>query len=223
MPNHADFDAAIATAVRSAVPDAGADLIKTVTAGVVADPVWAALSWMDAATAEGALAQGLAEKATTLAKAVNAATTGVQLSPSPANDAKALAARLGMTEVEFSRLPPAKRRELHEAAEAPKKKQAETDVAGLKAKAEAGTITPTERLTLARLTEEPMSKEKRRDPRFIEAQQSRASLTELRKLKYAHDVEAASGARPPTHRAMHAAHSERIAAIIKKREDAGQV
>ena len=108
MPNHPDFDNHIAISVRAVVPDADASFIAKVARGIEADPVWGPLGWMDAKTAEGAMATGLAEKAATLAKAIAAATNSVQ--PAPAtqtkNDAQSIAAAFGMSMEQWRSTPP---------------------------------------------------------------------------------------------------------------------
>lgn len=219
------FDQMISEAVLADDPNADAEHITRTIAGITSDPSWRDLQFLTPALASGSLAVALAARAVAISTALkSAAATPASTTPS-AMDAKTLAARLGMSEIEFSRLPPAKRRELHEAfAERETQKQkVDADIAGLKAKAEAGTISPTERLTLARLTEEPTpTKAQRRDPRFIAAQESRASLKTLRETKRGHDLTAASGSYPPQYRQMHAAHSERIGKIIAEREAAGE-
>ena len=214
------FALMISEAVRSADPNADDAHVSRVVAGVSADPAWRDLTFLTRDLAAGTLATQLAARAVTISKALQRA----ESMDAPSAQPQSVASRYEMTDQEFRALPPAKKRELREAAEKhdAREEQAGADVAGLQAKLAAGTITPTEKLTLAHLTPGP-TKAQRRDPAWKRAQEESASLETLRRNKYGHDVEAASGARPPTYREMHRQHSERIAAIIKKREDAGEV
>lgn len=213
-----EFRQMIADAVLASDPHADPQHINRVTAGIAADSDWAPLTWMSREIASGHYATALAERAASLSSALKKIVA--PSATAPTTDAKTLAAKLGMTEIEFGRLPPAKRRELHDAfAEREGQQQkVEADVAGLQAKAAAGTILPTERLTLARLTEEAPTKQQRRDPRFIQAQQERMSVPELEKLIRGHEQVYGSGQYPQVMRDEHRKHADRLRAIIKERE-----
>ena len=219
---HDEFKQMIRDAVLASDPHADAAHIDRVVAGIVAHDDWRDLTWLSRDLASGMYANALAERAVSLSSALKKV---VAPNTAPTTDAKTLAAKFGMTEIEFGRLPPAKRRELHDAfAEREAQQQkADADVAGLKAKADAGTIKPEERLLLARLTEQAPTKQQRRDPVFIRSQQERASTEELQKLIRAHEQVYGSGQYPQVMRDDHRRHADRLRAIIKEREAVREV
>lgn len=217
------FALMISEAVRAANPNADDAHVARVVAGVSADPAWRDLTWLTRELASGVLETQLKARAVAISNALKnvEAAEPATAEREPAD----IAARFDLTPEEWKRTPPAKRLELIAAAEEKAKGDAAeaTQLAALRARAAEGKLSPAEKLHLARLdTPTAATKAQRRDPAWKRAQEESASLETLRKIKHGHDLEAASGAYPPTYREMHRQHSARIGKIIEEREAAGE-
>ena len=215
------FAEMIAAAVRSADPNADAEHISRVVAGVSADDAWKDLTWLSQPIASGVLQTQLNARAVTISNALKLAEQQVPAkahakSASPAD----VAQRFEMSIEQFRALPPAKRRELTEAAANAEREPRDSDIDNLKAKREAGTLSLVEKLTLSRLENPAPTKAQRRDPKWIQSQQTHASVETLERLKRGHDQIWPSGNYPQVLRDHHKAESERLAALITEKKAA---
>lgn len=213
------FELMIANAVRKAEPGADDAQVARVIAGVCADPDWRDLTFLTPQLAEGMYATQLAARAVAINAALKKAASRIE-TPEPATP---IHARFDMTTEEFRALPPQKKRELREAAAKHDEREAEAgeEVAALKAKLAAGTITPTEKLTLGHLT--APTKAEKRTPNWQQAQEAIASLPSLRSLIRGHEqVYGATSSYPKSLRDHHEAEANRLRTIIREREAAGE-
>lgn len=215
------FAEMIAAAVRSADPNADAEHIARVVDGVSADDAWKDLTWLTPALASGVLQTQLNARAVAISNALKLAE---QQNPAKAHaksaSPAAIAERFEMSIEQFRALPPAKRRELAEAAANAEREPRDSDVENLKAKQAAGKLSLTEKLTLARLENPGPTRAQRRDPKWIQSQQTHASVETLERLKRGHDQIWPSGNYPQVLRDHHKAESERLSALIAEKKAA---
>jgi hypothetical protein len=194
---------------------------QRVIAGVSADPAWRDLTFLTPALASGTLATQLAARAVAISNALKTAET--RQAPATPQE-RPIHERFEMSAEEFRKLPPHKKRELREeAAKHDAREEAGPDVAALKVKQAAGTLSLVEKLTLARLENPGPTRAQRKDPLWVQSQQTHASVETLERLKRGHDQIWPSGNYPEVLRSHHKAESERLAALIEAKKQAENV